>query len=175
MRCRIEIPTLRLTITKAGLRPRNIMTPAWTVSAWPTALWQPGSDLPLHFVHLGTHVSSRISADWPSMGQTVWGGRAGETVAGISWDWIEVADGIIAIADPMMMTTNLRLIGTEGEVLTAHEAAPHLNRLVRSLSWQLEIWRVLEVERPALAGSGNRNAAMASSGGLWLPVAAPTI
>lgn len=123
------------------------MTPAWTVSAWPTALWQPGSDLPLHFVHLGTHVSSRISPEWPSMGQTVWGGRAGETAAGISWDWIEVAKGIVAVSDPMMMTTNLRLIGREGEVLTAHEAAPHLNRLVRTLPWQAEIWRVLDAER----------------------------
>jgi hypothetical protein len=146
------------------------MTPAWTVSAWPTALWQPGSDLPLNFVHLGTHVSSRISADWPSMGQTVWGGRAGEAAAGVSWDWIEVAKGIVAIADPMMMTTNLRLLGDEGEVLTAHEAAPHLNRLVRSLPWQVEIWRVLEAERRAAGQEpGEATAPMVSSGGLTLP------
>jgi hypothetical protein len=78
------------------------------------------------------------------MGQTVWGGRAGDTAAGISWDWIEVAEGIVAIADPMMMTTNLRLIGDEDEVLTAHETAPYLNNLVRSLPWQSEVWRALE-------------------------------
>lgn len=126
-----------------GQRPFNIMTPAWTISAWPPALWQPGHDTPLHFVHLGTHVSPRLNADWPHMGQTVWGGRAGDTAAGISWDWIEVADGIVAIADPMMMTTNLRLLGSEGEVLTSHEVAPHLNAIVHRLPWQAEVRQAL--------------------------------
>ncbi|HEU4459497.1 MAG TPA: hypothetical protein VFR90_10275 [Methylibium sp.] len=150
------------------------MTPAWTVGAWPTALWQPGRDLPLHFVHLGTHVSSRLSPEWPSMGQTVWGGRAGDAAAGISWDWIEVAEGIVAIADPMMMTSNLRLIGSEGEVLTAHEAAPHLNRFVRSLPWQAEIWRMLELERQSgalvAAERNSRTGATPSSIGISMPL-----
>lgn len=78
------------------------------------------------------------------MGQTVWGGRAGDSAAGISWDWIEVAEGIVAIADPMMMITNLRVLGAEGEVLTAHEVAPHLNRIVHRLPWQMEVCRALE-------------------------------
>jgi hypothetical protein len=125
------------------------MTPPWTISAWPPALWQPGRQSPLHFVHLGTHVSSRLSDDWPSTGQTVWGGRAGDTAAGISWDWIEVADGIVALADPMMMTTNLRLLGGEGEVLTAHETAPHLNGVVHELPWQAEVCRALSQTRAA--------------------------
>lgn len=83
------------------------------------------------------------------MGQTVWGGRAADSAAGISWDWIEVAPGIVAISDPMMMITNLRVLGREGEVLTAHEAAPHLNRLVNRLPWQAEVQKALdEMSRP---------------------------
>lgn len=81
------------------------------------------------------------------MGQTVWGGRANDSAAGISWDWIEVTDGVIAITDPMMMITNLRLIGCEDEVLTAHDAAPHLNKLVHGLPWQTEVRRALEESR----------------------------
>lgn len=126
------------------------MTPAWTVGAWPPVLWQPDREARPHFVHLGTHVSPRLNSDWPKMGQTVWGGRAADSAAGVSWDWIELADGIIAIADPMMMVTNLRMLGAEGEVLTAHEAAPHLNGIVHRLPWQIEVHRALEqVERDA--------------------------
>lgn len=124
--------------------PDRIMTPAWTVGAWPPVLWQPDLESRPHFVHLGTHVAPRLNRDWPCTGQTVWGGRAADSAAGVSWDWIEVAEGVVAIADPMMMITNLRLIGREGEVLTAHEAAPHLNGIVHGLPWQAQVQRALE-------------------------------
>lgn len=128
------------------------MTPAWTVGAWPPVLWQPGREAQLHFVHLGTHVATRLNADWPRTGQTVWGGRCGEAAAGISWDWIEVCEGIVAIADPMMMITNLRLLGSEGEVLTAHDIAPHLNDIVHRLPWQNEVRQAIEqASEPAQA------------------------
>jgi hypothetical protein len=115
------------------------MTPAWTVGAWPPVLWRPAAEPIPHFVHLGTHVSPRLAADWPRLGQTVWGGRAADAAAGVSWDWVEVAEGVLAVADPMMMVTNLRVLGADGEVLTAYEAAPHLNRIVNRLPWQAEV------------------------------------
>lgn len=126
------------------------MTPAWTVGAWPPVLWQPDQHSSLHFVHLGTHVSARHDPTWPNMGQTVWGGRAGDSAAGVSWDWIEVAEGIVAIADPMMMISNLRLLGPDGEVLTAHEVAPYLNEIVHRLPWQSEVHRAIDANRPAI-------------------------
>lgn len=134
---------------------RNIMTPAWTLGAWPSVLWQPDRDPRPNFVHLGTHVSPPVNADWPRTGQTVWGGRAGDSAAGLSWDWVEVAEGIVAVADPMMITTNLRLLGHEGEVLTAHSAAPYLNRIVHQLPWQAEVRRALAalVDTDAADGS----------------------
>ncbi|MGH6610002.1 MAG: hypothetical protein ACRECQ_07085 [Burkholderiaceae bacterium] len=106
-------------------------------------MWQPDLESRPHFVHLGTHVAPRLNHDWPCTGQTVWGGRAADSAAGISWDWIEVTAGVVAIADPMMMITNLRVIGREGEVLTAYEAAPHLNGIVHGLAWQAEVQRAL--------------------------------
>lgn len=107
------------------------------------------------------------------MGQTVWGGRAGDSAAGISWDWIEVSDGIIAIADPMMMTTNLRLLGAEGEVLTAHEVAPHLNSLVHRLPWQAEVSRALEQAqhqppKPAVPFAGVTSTSLSAGAVGWL-------
>jgi hypothetical protein len=107
-------------------------------------LWQPEREAQLHFVHLGTHVATRLNADWPRTGQTVWGGRCGEAAAGNSRARIQGCDGNLANADPMMMITNLRLLGTEGEVLTAHDIAPHLNDIVHRLPWQTEVRQAIE-------------------------------
>ena len=41
----------------------------------------------------------------------------------MAWDWVQIARGVVAMADPMAVATNLRLVGIEGEVLTAHQAA----------------------------------------------------
>ena len=79
----------------------------------------------------------------PPAGQTIWAARAGEGEAGMAWDWIQITRGVVAIADPMSLVTNLRLLGDAGEVLTAHEAALFLNELVRALPWQSEVRRAL--------------------------------
>ena len=61
----------------------------------------------------------------------------------MAWDWIQIAHGVVAIADPMSLVTNVRLLGDEGEVLTAQQSARYLNELVRSLPWQREVQRAL--------------------------------
>jgi hypothetical protein len=43
----------------------------------------------------------------------------------------------------MSVVTNVRLIGTEGEVLTAQQAARFLNEMVHALPWQEEVHRAL--------------------------------
>ena len=47
------------------------------------------------------------------------------------------------MADPMSVVTNLRLVGEQGEVLTAIEAVRFLNELVHRLPWQQEVERAL--------------------------------
>ena len=63
----------------------------------------------------------------------------------MAWDWVQIAQGVIAIADPMALVTNVRLIGERGEVWTAQQSALFLNYLVRDLPWQREVQRVLGV------------------------------
>ena len=46
---------------------------------------------------------------------------------------------------PMSVVTTLRLIGDEGEVLTALESARFLNEIVHALPWQSEVQRALHV------------------------------
>lgn len=124
-----------------GRAPLAIMP--WSLRAWPPLLWQVGDLAPTEFHHLGTHVMSGPSSHQRVAGQTVWAGNVCGGEAGMAWDWVEIADGIVAMADPMSVVTNLRIVGDEGEVLTAQEAARFLNYLVRALPWQDEVGRAL--------------------------------
>ena len=73
----------------------------------------------------------------------MWAAHAADGELGMAWDWIQIARGVVAIADPMSLVTNLRLVGAEGSVLTAQQSALVLNELVRALPWQSEVQRAL--------------------------------
>lgn len=120
------------------------MTLPWTLRAWPPVLWQATCTPRLQLFHLGTRVLSAGDERQPSTGQTVWGAMSEDGEAGVAWDWIQIMPGIVAMADPMAVVTNLRLLGPEGEVLTAWEAARHLNEIVHALPWQNEVQRALQ-------------------------------
>jgi len=119
------------------------MTPAWIVCAWPPLLWQADSAPELHFVHLGTRVLSEGDEDHPCSGQTVWGNPVEGHAAGVAWDWIEVQEGVVAMADPLALVTNLQLIDKRGELLPSVQVALHLNEIVHTLPWQSEVQRAL--------------------------------
>ena len=115
----------------------------WSLRAWPPLLWQVGDLAPAEFHHLSTHVVSGTGQRQRVAGQTIWAGTVSGGEAGMAWDWVEIADGIVAMADPMSVVTNLRIVSDEGEVLTAQEAARFLNGLVHALPWQDEVGRAL--------------------------------
>ena len=117
---------------------------AWAVYAWPAVLWQRRHRRERRLRHLGTQVTVLGDSDEPSAGQTVWGDPDGPRVAGIAWDWIELGRGVVAIADPMNVITNVLLLGPRRTVLTPLEAALLLNGLVHALPWQTEVQRALE-------------------------------
>ena len=120
----------------------------WTLHAWPPLLWQVGKQIPLQMRHLRTQISDAPAAAFRSMGQTFWAWRTDAGDVGMAWDWVELGRGVLAMADPMAVVTNLRLIGDEGTVLTPLEAAPHFNHIVHSLPWQDEVERLLETLAP---------------------------
>jgi hypothetical protein len=106
-------------------------------------LWQAECAPELNFVHLGTRVLSAGDDEHPCTGQTVWGSPVKDHAAGVAWDWIEVQQGVVAMADPMALVTNLQLIDSHGEVLPSRQAALHLNEIVHTLPWQSEVQRAL--------------------------------
>jgi hypothetical protein len=96
-------------------------------------------------VHLGTCITHQGSSGHNASGQTLWGSEWRDAEAGLAWDWILIGNGVIAMADPMCIISNMRLLGQQGEVLTGYEAALHYNQLVHRLRWQDEVWRAIQV------------------------------
>lgn len=133
--------------TPAPITPAPDLPPAtaWSLRAWPPLLWQASEPAPARFQHRGTRITPGAEPPGPAAGQTVWAASANNGDAGVAWDWIQIARGVVAIADPMSVVTNLRFIGDAGEVLTVQQAARFLNELVRALPWQQEVQR--EVQR----------------------------
>lgn len=117
--------------------------PAWTLHAWPPLLWQVGRYIPLRLRHLGTQVTNPGDAMFRSVGQTLWAWHGEEGDVGMAWDWVQLGRGVVAMADPMAVVTNLRLVGEEGEVLGPVESARHFNTLVHALPWQHEVERAI--------------------------------
>ncbi|MBN8507143.1 MAG: hypothetical protein J0L57_00880 [Burkholderiales bacterium] len=120
----------------------NAPTP-WSVHAWPPLLWQAGRSAQLHWRHVGTCVTQPGSHDAGSAGQTLWAGTGDSGEAGVAWDWVQIASDVVAMADPMSVVSNLRLVGNGGEVLTALQSARFLNEIVHALPWQHEVQRAL--------------------------------
>lgn len=119
------------------------MTPAWIVYSWPPVLWQAVGTNTLSFGHLGTRVLSPGNAESPCTGQTLWGGTSIEGAAGVAWDWVQLQRGVVAMADPMGLITNLQLVDERGDALPHLAATLHLNELVHTLPWQNEVERAL--------------------------------
>lgn len=117
---------------------------AWSLRSWPPLLWQATDPAHICFRHLDTRITLRGDPPTPAAGQTVWAGHVADGEVGMAWDWVQIARGIVAIADPMSVVTNVRLIGDEGEVLTAIQAARYLNELLHTLPWQQEVQRALK-------------------------------
>jgi hypothetical protein len=119
-------------------------TTAWSVRAWTPLLWQAEGAARLQFDHVGTQIFPASGDDAPVCGQTVWRTDAPDGEAGVAWDWIMLSPEVVAMADPMSVVTNLRLLGEQGEVLTSWEAARHLSRIVYGLPWQGEVQRAVK-------------------------------
>ncbi len=131
------------------LRPHALPLPPvvtpWALRAWPPLLWQARDPSQVHFQHVGTRITFTGDPMCPPAGQTVWAAHAADGDAGMAWDWVQIARGVVAIADPMSVVTNLRIVSDEGEVMTAVESALFLNQLVHALPWQNEVQRALRV------------------------------
>jgi len=118
--------------------------PPWTLRAWPPLLWQVGRPCPLRLQHMGTQITHAGDPTGARVGQTIWAWHSSEGDVGMAWDWVQLHCGVLAMADPMAVVTNLRLVGDEGELLTPYESARHFNAIVHALPWQEAVEKAVE-------------------------------
>ena len=124
----------------------HLHCPPWTLRAWPPLLWQLGRVAPLRLHHIGTQVTNPGEAMFRTTGQTLWAWSSDDGEAGMAWDWVVLGRGIVAMADPMAVVSNLRLVSEEGDVLSNTESALHFNTIVHGLPWQDEVVRAIGAE-----------------------------
>lgn len=118
--------------------------PAWSVYAWPALVYRAQAATAWQLTHLGTCVFSPGDAHQPCCGQTLWGSDLESGAAALAWDWVGLCPGVVALADPLGLITNLQLVDDAGEPLPTLKAAMHLNQMVRALPWQTEVQRALQ-------------------------------
>lgn len=94
--------------------------------------------------HLGTRVTNPGDQISRTAGQTFWAVASDGGDAGVAWDWIHLSRGVVAMADPLSVVSNLRFVDPEGIVLNPMASVLRLNELVQTLPWQDEVERLLQ-------------------------------
>jgi hypothetical protein len=140
--CR-KLDDLSVTITVTILHSTLAQCPPWTLHAWPPLLWQVGKHIPLHLQHRGTQIMNPGETDACTVGQTLWAWHGSDGELGMAWDWVQLSHGLVAMADPMAVVSNLLLVDDGGDMLTPYESARHFNAIVHGLPWQDEVERAL--------------------------------
>jgi len=114
------------------------MTNAWHLIKSSRALWSLDrweSDL-RQLRHLDTSCHLDGSVGGARSGRVLWGSDRGAGGAAIAWDWREVRCGVLAIADPMSIQSNIELLDVDGRRLQDSHRIVLLNWLVYQLPWQ---------------------------------------
>ena len=76
-------------------------------------------------------------------GSTVWLGCIAGQHAGLAWEWVELRPGVLMLADPNSITTNLRMVDVAGRRQDELVSTVSLNRLLHQLSWQDAVCEVI--------------------------------
>lgn len=78
-------------------------------------------------------------------GSVVWASKAhGGRWLGVRWDWVELQHGVLAISNPLSISSNLRLVDATRRALPERLAVLQLNLLVYRLDWQNRVLRQIE-------------------------------
>jgi hypothetical protein len=117
-------------------------TQPWQIISWeplPTSL-ETFRDMSRAMRNLGIAVHSR-GPDGLCTGQVAWGMDAKAGPAGIAWDWAEVRAGVLAMADPMTILSNIVLLSPDTEQLVWSERLLKMHEAIHRFTWQSPVSR----------------------------------
>lgn len=115
-----------------------MLVPAWKVATWNPVVTtlHDFDDNVGQFTHLGTSVSDEPLESGLMSGQVLWGAQMKDGMVGLAWDWMEVKASVVAMADPMLIISNVRLVDEGGDDVTASERILRMNNVIHALGWQ---------------------------------------
>ncbi len=121
---------------------------AWMVKAWPMVEWYlpDATDRWPALWHVQTQVRDGSDRPGRRFGDTVWIGVVNGKSVGLAWDWVELRPGVVMMADPNSVITNLRFLTPQRHYQEHAVAMVSLNRLTHHLPWQDTVVAVLAAE-----------------------------
>lgn len=114
----------------------------WSTLALPQVEWPTCHVPPTRFRHLHTTVDEPELPRAREVGYTTWQSIEAGPMVRLGWDWALIDDGIVVLADPLGINSNLCFL-QEREPVHASRAAAHLNAIVHALPWQATILKAL--------------------------------
>ena len=130
---------------------------SWMIKSWPIIDWfppQPDEGWP-SFLHMSTQVHQERRGTAPCVGSTVWVGAIDGVYAGLAWEWVELRPGVLMLADPNSIITNLQVMAAGRQrqnPLSPLDATVSLNTVLHRLPWQERVCAMVassrEMRRP---------------------------
>lgn len=84
-------------------------------------------------------------------GTVLWGVNDDRIHAGIAWDWLELTPGVIVMADPMKILSNLRVMADDEDGCELDGRLLRFNRALHRMHWQPALRRALPREEALAA------------------------
>ena len=106
----------------------------WTVLAMPVVCWC----RPWKHVDFRHSTTSLLRGPHGLEGTTLWTSACGKA---IGWEWLQVHEGVVALADPMSVVTNVKLVNADGSEITDACRIIVLGEIVHGLKWHREVRR----------------------------------
>lgn len=124
---------------------------SWMIKSWPIINWFPSTkdDEWPTFVHMSTQLGQERQGSRPCVGSTVWVSSINGVYAGLAWEWVEFRPGVLMLADPNSIITNLRVADAVGHECAALTASVCLNRILHRLAWQDSVKEIVAAARSA--------------------------
>lgn len=118
---------------------------SWMIKSWPIIDWflPPASEQWPGFLHMSTRVTAERRGAQPVAGNSVWVGNVGSAHVGLAWEWVELRPGVLLLADPNSVITNVRFVDKRGRALDPLKALVCVNRIMHQLPWQVAACEVL--------------------------------
>jgi hypothetical protein len=117
----------------------------WMIKSWPLVDMQvsESNNAWPKFWHANTTVLDLPSDGVVARGDTVWLGEMGRRQIAVAFEWAELREGVVALADQNWIVSNIRPLRADKTYQEHLEALISFNRLAHALAWQPVVSAVL--------------------------------